>query len=52
MSRADVKKVDVKSQLEAQEIINETNMSKTMISSEGTAKSKKALTEAEWYALK
>ena len=52
MTHADAKKVEVKAQLEAQEIINDTNMNKTIISSEGTAKSKKELAEAEWYSLK
>lgn len=47
MTHADAKKVEVKAQLEAQEIINDTNMNKTIISSEGTAKSKKELAEAE-----
>ena len=50
-TRADVKKVDIGGLLEAQAIINETNMLKTVISSEGTAKSKKVLAEAEWYSL-
>jgi len=46
-TNAEVKKVDVRVQLDAQEIKNETNMVKTIISAEGAAKAKRVIAEAD-----
>lgn len=49
---AEINKIRVESELEAQEIIGETNITKTVITADGAAKAKTKLAKADCYVLK